>query len=304
MLQEVFYWIFNMSIIATLTGVLVMIIRQIKKIPRRITVFLWIIPFLRMTLPVGVNSPYSLMTFLSKVATRTVVVYEPNENDRISMMNIVQAADTYSPITYKVNVLEKVFDIASVIWIIVAIVILLVLAITYFATINENKAASHFKDNIYFSEKVTYPAVYGIINPRIILPLAYKEKDVDLVVLHERMHIKRGDNLWRISAFAIVAVHWFNPFAWVFFKLFLADIELACDERVLAKLGDGGAKEYAISLLESRQKTSLFVSAFGGARIRARIENILSYRKMTGLSLIVFIVLLGSIFYVLLTNAE
>ena len=30
MLQEVFYWIFNMSIIATFTGVLVMIIRQIN----------------------------------------------------------------------------------------------------------------------------------------------------------------------------------------------------------------------------------------------------------------------------------
>ena len=304
MLQEVFYWIFNMSIIATITGVLVMIIRQVKKIPRRITVFLWIIPFLRMAFPVGLNSPYSLMTLLSKVATKTVVVYEPNENKEISMMNIVQAADTYSPMTYKVNVLEKVFGVASTIWIIVTLAILLILAITYFTTIYEIKDATYFKDNIYFSEKVISPAVYGIIRPRIVLPVSYREREIDLIILHEKMHIKRGDNLCRIIAFAIVAVHWFNPFAWLFLKLFLADIELACDERVLAKLGDGGAKEYAISLLESRQGTTLFVSAFGGARIRTRIENILSYRKMTGLSLMVFIMLLGSIFYVLLTNAE
>ena len=304
MLQEVFYWIFNMSIIATLTGVLVMIIRQVKKIPRRITVFLWIIPFLRMTFPVGLNSPYSLMTLLSKVATKTVVVYEPNENKEISMMNIVQAADTYSPMTYKVNVLEKVFGVASTIWIIVTLAILLILAITYFTTIYEVKDATYFKDNIYFSEKVISPAVYGIIRPRIVLPVSYREREIDLIILHEKMHIKRGDNLCRIIAFAIVAVHWFNPFVWLFLKLFLADIELACDERVLAKLGDGGAKEYAISLLESRQGTTLFVSGFGGARIRTRIENILSYRKMTGLSLMVFIMLLGSIFYVLLTNAE
>ena len=39
------------------------------------------------------------------------------------MMNSVMAADTYFPITYKVNIFEKVFDIASVIWIIVFLAI-------------------------------------------------------------------------------------------------------------------------------------------------------------------------------------
>ena len=121
MLQEVFYWIFNMSIAAAITGMIIMIVRQIKKIPRRLTTFLWIIPFLRMTFPVGLNSPFGLMSLLSKLTTKTIVVYQPTDDIAFSMTNSVMAADTYFPITYKVNILEDIFSAASVVWIIVSL---------------------------------------------------------------------------------------------------------------------------------------------------------------------------------------
>ena len=101
----------------------------------------------------------------------------------------------------------------------------------------------------------------------------------------------------------IVSVHWFNPFCWLFLKEFLSDLELSCDERVLKKIGESRIKEYALTLIESRQKTTVFASTFGGAKIRKRIENILSYKKLTCLSLTAFIILSGVIFYTLLTNA-
>lgn len=303
MLQEVFYWIFNMSITAALTGVIIMLVRLIKQIPRRIAVFLWVIPFLRMTIPFGLNSPYSLMSLLSKITTKTIVVYQPADDVAFSMMNSVMAADSYFPITYKIAFLDKVFGVASVIWIIVFLAILLMLAVTYFTTLYEMKDATHLHNNIYLSDKIISPAVYGIIKPRIILPVSYKDKDIELIILHEKMHIRRADNLWRMLAFLIAAAHWFNPICWVLLKLFLADLELSCDECVLVKLGDSRAKEYARSLLESRQGATVFASAFGGAKIRTRIENILSFKKMTWFSLTVFIALIGAIFYVLLTNA-
>lgn len=303
MLQEIFYWIFNMSIMAAITGVLVMLIRLVKKIPRRLMVVLWVIPFLRMTFPFGLNSPYSLMSLLSKITTKTIVVYQPTEDVGFSVTNCVMAADTYFPITYKVNILENIFKVASVIWIIVSLAILLMLAVIYFTTIYEVKDATHLQDNIYLSEKIISPAVYGIIKPKIILPASYKDRDIELVILHEKMHIQSADNLWRVLAFFIVAVHWFNPLCWLYLKLFLADIELSCDERVLTKVGDSRTKDYALSLLESRQGVTVFASAFGGAKIRTRIENILSFKKMTWFSLTVFAALIGMIFYVLLTNA-
>ena len=303
MLQEVFYWIFNMSITAALTGILVMLVRLIKKIPRRIMVFLWFVPFLRMTVPLGLNSPYSLMTLISKITTKTIVVFQPTEDISFSMMNSVMAANTYFPITYKVNILDDIFGVASVIWIIVSLAILLMLIIIYFTTIHEIKDSNHLKDNIYLSEKVTSPAVYGIIRPRIILPLSYKDKDIELIIQHEKTHIRGLDNLWRMIAFMVVAVHWFNPLAWMFLRALLADLELSCDERVLVKLGVDRSKEYATALLECRQGPTVFASAFGGARIRTRIENVLSFRKLTWISLVAFVALIGIIFYVLLTNA-
>lgn len=124
MLREVFYWMFNMSITAAITGMLIMLVRLIKRIPRRITVFLWIIPFLRMSFPFGLNSPYSLMSLLSKIATKTIVVFQPTEDFAFSMLNSVMAADTYFPITYKTNVLEDIFTVVSLIWVIVSLAIL------------------------------------------------------------------------------------------------------------------------------------------------------------------------------------
>ena len=303
MLQEVFYWIFNMSITAVLTGALIMLVRLVKWIPRRITTLLWIIPFLRMAVPIGLDSPYSLMSLLSKVTTKTIVVFQPTEDISFSMTNSVMAANSYFPITYKVNILENIFSVASVIWAVVTLAIILMLTVIYFTTLYEIKDSKHLRDNIFLSEKITSPAVYGILRPKIVLPTSYQDRDIELIIQHEKTHIRGLDNLWRIIAFLIVAVHWFNPFSWLFLRAFLTDLELSCDERVLVKLGANRSKEYASALLECKQGATVFASAFGGARIRTRIENILSFRKLTWFSLVAFIALISVIFYVLLTNA-
>lgn len=303
MLQELFYWIFNMSIVAGITTGIIALIRMVKRIPRRMMAFLWLIPALRMIVPLGLSSPYSLMSMLSRITTKTVVVYQPSQDVSFSMMNMTMAANSYFPITYKTNILHDVFATASIVWIIVALAILLLLAVLYVTTLRELKDSKHLRENIYLSEKVTSPAVYGIIRPRIVLPTTWAGRDLDLVLFHEQTHIRRGDNLWRMLAFVIVALHWFNPVAWIFLKLLLTDLELACDEGVLVKLGPDRRKEYALSLLDSKSGTNVFASAFGGAKIRTRIENILSYRKMKWISLVAFAALALAISYVLLTNA-
>ena len=303
MLQELFYWIFNMSIVAGITTGVIALIRIVKRVPRRMMAILWIIPALRMVVPLGLSSPYSLMSMLSRITTKTVVVYQPSQDVSFSMMNMTMAANSYFPITYKTNILHDVFATASIVWIIVVLAILLLLAVLYVTTLRELKDSNHLRENIYLSEKVISPAVYGIIRPRIVLPITWADRDLDLVLLHEQTHIRRGDNLWRMLAFVIVALHWFNPVAWIFLKLLLTDLELACDEGVLVKLGPDRRKEYALSLLDSKSGTNVFASAFGGAKIRTRIETILSYRKMTWISLAAFAGLTFAISYVLLTNA-
>ena len=303
MLGEVCYWIFNMSITASVMGLIVMLVRKIRAIPRRVAVFLWLIPFIRMTVPLGLNSPYSLMSLISKLTTRTVTVYQPSEELAFSYTNSIMAAESYSPITYKVNLLEKVFAAAGAVWAIVALAILIALAIIYSATKKEIRYSRFLKENIYLSDKVDSPAVYGIFKPRIILPSSYENRDNRYVIRHEKTHIRRLDNLWRILGFATASIHWFNPFAWVFLKAFLEDLELACDEMAVSGYDAEERKSYARTLLECTRSKSLLVSPFGGAKVRTRIENVLSYKRMTAFSAAGFALLILIITVTLLTNA-
>lgn len=292
-----------MSIIASFMGLIILLIRKIKFIPHRVTVLLWLIPFIRMTVPVGINSPYSLMSLISKFTTRTVTVFQPADDLAFSFTNSVMAANSYDPITYKVNILEKVFAVAGMVWAVVAIAILITLTVLYITTKREIKDAKALRDNIYLSEKVTSPATYGIFRPRIVLPVSYDDKDLEFIVRHEKTHIRRLDNVWRILGFIAAAIHWFNPLSWVFLKIFLSDLELACDEMAVAGYDIDERKDYARTLLKCTGSRSMLVSAFGGAKIRTRIENVLSYKRMTVFSAIGFSILVIVIIFTLLTNA-
>lgn len=303
MLGEIFYWIFNMSIAAAICGILILLIRLVKRIPRRIFIWLWFIPFVRMCIPVGISSKYGIIALISKFTAKTVTVYEIADDSAFTMMNYVMGANSYFPITYKVNLLEKLFCIVSFVWIIVVLAEILTLAVIYSVTTREIKNARFIKDNIYMSDKITTPSVYGIISPKIIFPCEYRQNDYNYILMHENAHIKRGDNFIRTAALIIVCIHWFNPFAWLFLKLLYSDIELACDETVLSECNEAQKKEYAHTLLSAVEKTNVFAATFGGANIRTRIENILSYRKLSAISVIAFLALIIAIAYTLLTNA-
>ena len=134
------------------------------------------------------------------------------------------------------------------------------------------------------------------------LPASFADTDREYVLQHERTHIRRCDNLWRLIGFLLTAIHWFNPLSWLFLKVFLADLELACDERAVSKYNNDERKEYARTLLNCAQSKNVFVSAFGGAKVRTRIENVLSYKQMTLVSAVGFTLLIMRI-YTLLTNA-
>ena len=302
MLGEIFYWLFNMSIAAAICGVPILLLRRIRRLSRRVAVLFWLIPFIRLCIPVGITGKYGLMTLLSRVTTRTVTVYQPAEDISFTFMNHVMAANSYFPITYKVDLLADVFAVASVLWAIVALALLLAFAIIYRATLRELKGAVPRADGTYRSDRVRVPAVYGVLRPRIVLPADW-EGDTLYVRMHEEAHLKRGDHVTRLIAGALVCLHWFNPLAWLFLKHLYADVELACDEAVLARIAPEKRMEYAHTLLNAAESATVLAPSFGGASIRLRLTSILSYRKISAVALVSSAILLLTIAYVLLTNA-
>lgn len=306
MLSELFYWILNISIIGSLSGLIVLLLRKIKKLPRFAAYLLWSVPFLRLWIPFGIANQYSLLSLLSKFTTKTIVIWEKVPGLKIPELtttNLVMAADHYFPIVYKTDSLKNVFAVASVVWAIVVAAAILASGLLYVVTKSELRAAVLIRDNIYQSDKIIAPAVYGIFRPKIIIPTAIAECDIDYILMHEQVHISRRDNLLRVIAVITACVHWFNPLAWIFLKCFFADMELSCDAKVLKKLEDHQTKNYASALLSCASGKTFFASSFGGAKTKIRIQNILLYKKLTALPSLFFGALFIAIVIVLITNA-
>ena len=301
MLSEIFYWVLNISIIGSVTGLIVLSLRKIKFLPRSVIYVLWVLPLIRLWLPFGIANEYSLLSLISRFTTKTVVIWE--ESPQLTTTNSIMGATSYFPIEYKTDLLENVFNVASVIWIIVCCAAILTSVLLYFFAKSELKSAELIKDNVYKSDRITTTAVYGVICPKIIIHSGIASGDIDYIILHEQTHIDRRDNLFRIVAVITTCVHWFNPLSWVFLKCFFADMELACDAKVLKSLNESQTKEYARTILTCSSGKAFFASAFGGAKTKVRIENVLSFKKLTALSSLCFAALVLVIAVIIITNA-
>lgn len=132
-------------------------------------------------------------------------------------------------------------------------------------------------------QTVSTPLTYGSLRPVILLPKgweAYSQQELELVLSHELAHIRRLDVPVKYILTAAAWAHWFNPLVWVMYALAERDIELACDEAVLRRMGDGRAA-YAMTLigLEERRGPDMLLSGFGLRAVRERVTEIMQYRR-------------------------
>ena len=124
---------------------------------------------------------------------------------------------------------------------------------------------------------VCYASGVWTVPARIVLPRGFDWEDTAAqhILLHERVHIGRWDNLVKIAATAAVCVHWFNPLVWVCFRFSSDDMEASCDERVLKILGEDSRKDYARSpsfhgRSAKQENGGSAVLAFGESNLKQR----------------------------------
>jgi len=292
-----------MSISGSIAGVFILLIRRIKRIPKSAVCLLWIIPCIRFVIPVGISAKYSLAS-LAVMFTGTKTVSVSGSFENMTMINYIAGADRYFPIRYKTELLQNLFFVFGVIWIAGLALLALTWVLAYVSSMREIKYARRLRDNIFISDRTDTPAVFGILHPKIVLPSGFEDKTLKYILLHENIHVKRRDNLIRIIAISVASVHWFNPLAWIFLKAFLSDIELSCDEYVVSHLREAEKKEYALALIGCKNEKNIVRSAFYGAKLKDRVENIFSYKKISVASFALLIVLFASAAYILLTNPK
>lgn len=138
--------------------------------------------------------------------------------------------------------------------------------------------------NVYGSDRIGSPFAMGIFSPRIYIPFDLYGESKEYILAHERYHLRRFDHIVKLFAFGLLAVHWFNPLCWLAFNRMGLDMELSCDEGVLAGYDDPAVKKrYARTLLsfatQRRLPVPSPVSFSETASAKARIKNALYWKK-------------------------
>ena len=305
MLNTVFYSVLNMSITASVIGLLITMLRKLKLIPGVGIYYLWSLVLLRLLIPFSVSSRVSLLNFAGSFVKRVVTVPGTEEQAiSLSMTNTIGAAGSYFPVTYKTKLLESIFGTAAFIWIAGAVLAISAAAVICFMADKRFRTAIPVSGNIFTGRMVDSPLVHGFLRQRILIPEQYLEKSgLKFILLHENVHIKRHDNLVRLIAVTAACLHWFNPLAWVFLRLFIDDMELSCDISAVRGLTGLERKAYAGTLLGvGTGQDYLIQAAFGKTNVRDRVINILNYKKISAFALAVTVIFLAAASIILLTN--
>jgi len=99
----------------------------------------------------------------------------------------------------------------------------------------------------------TEPAVFGVVRPVLLWPLAMSQRlsdqQIETILIHELAHARRRDNLVAMIHAAVQAVWWFHPIVWWIGGRLVEERERACDEQVV-RLGRD-RQVYAESLLRA-----------------------------------------------------
>lgn len=286
-MDDVFLKLVNLSISASWLILAVLVLRFVlKKAPKWVMPLLWGVVALRLVCLFSIESALSLIpsaeTIPSEIVTETrePVLYEQATLDIVTNPTLPSAAEV--PVGVSRQQAQVDFNIYSVLWL-AGMAALLVHALVSAGKLKRKLAtAILLRDNIYESEFVDSPFVFGVVKPNIYLPMHMDEGTAAYVIAHEHAHLARRDHWWKVLGYLVLALHWFNPLVWVAYILFCRDIELACDEKVVKGLDGAARADYSQALLSCAAPGRAVAAcplAFGEGNIKMRVKSALHYKK-------------------------
>ncbi len=299
----VFTEILKMSLAGGIAALVVVLARiPLKKAPKVYSYLLWSVVFFRLLCPLYIEvkgvpqysnfidnpipAQFNFGNFLSSQSKTDVGIQSSQEIQDNRAGNSLQSSQEQTLTTGSV----KSFSLLSVltgIWL-TGTALMLIYGVLSSLVLKRKTANSQWiEKNIYSCAGIPSPFVMGLFAPKIYLP--YMPAEINdgehaYICLHEQTHIRRLDHIVRVAAFITVCIHWFNPLAWIAFTLMCRDMEMSCDEAVIGKMMNtmgGIKKQYSQSLLSLASIGSIAPApiAFSETGVKARIKNILNYKR-------------------------
>ncbi len=307
-LSDLFPTVLNMSLTGGIIILIVLAARLLlRKAPRICSYALWAVVLFRLLCPISLGAPFSILRPIqlssTGVTARTTameyVETEP-ESDAVSRLSqeSPRAPGAYTAYDGNHRTLVRVNrepsdspgtvaapageilsgTLLSRIWLAGCLVVFLYNAFSVLRLRRKLVGCVHLRDNIWLADHIPSPFVMGLVRPKIYLPSFLDEKEHDLIICHEQVHIRRLDYITRLLAFFALCIHWFNPLVWIAFLISGRDMEMSCDEAVIRQQGDSLKADYSTSLLHLATRNSGLASmplAFFNGDTKARIHNLL-----------------------------
>lgn len=296
--QTLFPTLLNMSLTAGIVILCVMAARlALKRAPKVFSYALWAVVLFRLLCPVSLPSGISLLGALDAPARQaspvvsTVTYVQPRQpaefqpqTEQLPVEPQTSASDPVAPVSPEQQATPAVDWSAVAAWAWLAGVLGMA-GYSIFALLRLRSrlvGSLRLRDNIYLADHISTPFVLGLVRPKIYLPSTLTEGEMGYIIRHEQYHIRHGDHVVKVLAFAALCLHWFNPLVWVAFILAGKDMEMRCDEAVVRQLGERVKADYSASLLAlatGRLTIAGTPLAFGEGDPKGRIRNLLRWKR-------------------------
>ena len=287
-IMSLFLHLLNISISASVFALAIILFRFIfKKSPKWLVVGLWALVAIRLICPFSIESALSLIPSKEAIPQEIFTINTATDMINNTSFGFIEnpAYSEYfnSTVTVEdVSSFQRDFRFAADIWLIGVGIMLLYALISYLRLRHTVRTAIPLRENVRLCDSVKSPFILGVFRPRIYLPSDMDEDMAELVLKHEKAHLKRRDHLWKPLGFVLLSVYWFNPVLWLSYVLLCRDIELACDEKVIRDMEGTDKKAYSEALLScsvGHRMISACPVAFGEVGVKKRIKSVLNYKK-------------------------
>lgn len=322
-MQDFLFGLLQMSLFGSLPAILLILMRKIPQrlVSRSVIYYLWLLALLRLCIPAGVTVTIPAVPeqntrdyHIDAVWDKQNIMYSGQKpaaavpSKEITMDSMKDAANQ----TKSEDVLN-LYLLLIVIWGIGVVVCLgwhILVSVRFSRRMRRlcKEADTQASGILHQLEPegrvglarcsgISTPMLFGIRHPVILLPeCIIKEEMLKEIILHELVHAKRYDLVYKWFVRIVMSVYWFHPMMYLIWREIDRCCELSCDEAVIAHMNADERRRYGQMLLDIAGTSSAGRNIETVAlceeklQLKERLKLIGKYRKK-GLSATVFSIL-------------
>ena len=310
-MQSIMVGLFFKSVVMTFIGLLFIAVTPflLKRYSAKWLYYSWLVILIGFIFPFTFNMSTPVINLSEPVPLPSNELVPANSSE-ITLVS--SSVDTISSLS-----MWKIMIIIWILGIIIFLVVHLVRHYRFMRTVNRWGQKITEPTILHLFEKVKYemnitkeialkesccissPMLVGFSKNTIWLPNnAYSEEELNMILKHELVHLKRKDLWYKAFVLMISSIHWYNPLFYLFVKELDNLCEHACDDEVIKNTDIQVRKTYSQTILHTekfKRKKSVFSTNFLGSTqiLKKRIFSIMDMsKKKSGIGVMVLLMLL------------